>query len=890
MAKSVASSNHLSAAELETISEFRKAWEDYTGKYDAHWEPIQEDLAELQGLLQRAFNEAGVTGKPDEAYSRNVGRSGEERRNKLANAKIRQPRRTGESDGRFSPGGRNCWFSIELSPNYQAEGHRHAGFVRWVIEVPRPSERENWEERKDWVVGFLGDKFDVETNVWFGDGKKIIVDFDYFAPADLENPDDWFEDLVASVERYHDEVDDFLDKNGDDLDDLLEDVGFAANSDGGGKADGGLEIDSPAEEDLTISEITRRQVEHTGAVILQGPPGTGKTHATRELLEELIEERESDKAVNDCQWSKIAGVREAPHHDDDVVEKAREKPVVWDIVQLHPGYSYEDFIRGMGTKSTKNDPAEEGGVHFESKDRILVELAEMAHKLEDDQPVVLILDEINRCNLASVLGELILTLEKDKRSKPGQEASGWPVQLQYPAPDDEGDGGNSFNLPENLWLIGTMNTADRSLAMVDYAIRRRFRFIDVLPDAGAIDNFYGQFDDVEWAEDAAEVAGKVLEGINEHIDESRLKVGHSYFLVSPKDVEGPTDWCDKLAEKIVFEVVPLLREYHREGRLKVGGDGLELSHGNGTLMIPLGSRTMDKETQVLRSGVRNRVSDWLANFEETALKSSSKSKSVLDNDIENEELFDRTFYVVCPELKERRENDEGEHVRFSRRWKMWRRFNFVAGGGGDSTRQIKDLGKEGDLVFVYMSKSPAQGYVGLGRVRDNQAISWEEFRESIRNEDRVPPLEDIPDKLLDDNELKDESYVRVDWLAQIEDPGSNAISKDFLRNAELSSKEGDQLASWTTIYNDLFESPSQLHKKVGAMYWTAMPASHNISKFFEKAPFLLPLLVRAFEVQSEEGKTVEDSFDREQLPADMRELVNESEKDLIELAAQKGMK
>jgi hypothetical protein len=348
-----------------------------------------------------------------------------------------------------------------------------------------------------------------------------------------------------------------------------------------------------------------KHLRETRAVVLQGPPGTGKTYASRQVVRRrLLEAKEDERyekfferhdlggedrgeqirqAVDDCLWSRIADGKEQPHRQEEVLERAKNRPVVWSTVQLHPGYSYEDFVRGMGT-------SDGGGISFEAKDRIVAQLAEVAkvraeeHPEEKGPPVVLVLDEINRCNLASVLGELILVLEKDKRWSPDgageDDGEGWPVRLQYPSPKDGGepDGeSEAFQLPENLWFLGTMNTADRSIAMVDYAIRRRFRFIDILPRKTVIDDVYEEYVGEEESEEYAKVAKTVYEKMNSIIPESqsRLKVGHSYFLANPNDAGSKAEWRRLLAEKIVYEVLPLLREYRNEGRLNQD-DGLEL--------------------------------------------------------------------------------------------------------------------------------------------------------------------------------------------------------------------------------------------------------------------------------------------------------------------------
>ena len=171
--------------------------------------------------------------------------------------------------------------------------------------------------------------------------------------------------------------------------------------------------------DIGFLHDIERLLEEKGQVILQGPPGTGKTYVARELAE--------------C----LAGSR----------ERVR-------LVQFHPSYAYEDFVQGYRPSIVDGRPG------FVLKDGPLVEMAEAARKAPRDQKHFLVIDEINRGNLAKVLGELYYLLEyRDEK-----------MRLQYSDAD--------FSLPPNLYIIGTMNTADRSIALVDLALRRRFSFVE----------------------------------------------------------------------------------------------------------------------------------------------------------------------------------------------------------------------------------------------------------------------------------------------------------------------------------------------------------------------------------------------------------------------------
>jgi len=312
--------------------------------------------------------------------------------------------------------------------------------------------------------------------------------------------------------------------------------------------------DKPDREDECITHL-----DEAGCVILQGPPGSGKTYRAEQVIKRLA--GDDEVKVEELRWtklrSKVVGNSGNSKHTrlPPMVEKL---PVIWDIVQLHPGYAYEDLVRGLVTDP---DP-KVNGIKFKPQDRIVVELARLAEALPKTK-VVLVLDEINRCNLASVLGELILLLEKSKRGKRDERGT-MKVRLQYPAPSgDEED--NLLFLPDNFWILGTMNTADRSIAVVDYAIRRRFRFVDVLPDGAAINTYYEEHGDDGW--NPGKQVKKLFDATNAVVKEPRLCVGHSYFLVKPSDDKKLENWADRLARRYVYEVLPLLREYLAEGNM-----------------------------------------------------------------------------------------------------------------------------------------------------------------------------------------------------------------------------------------------------------------------------------------------------------------------------------
>ena len=203
-------------------------------------------------------------------------------------------------------------------------------------------------------------------------------------------------------------------------------------------------------------------------VIFQGPPGTGKTYVARELARHLAG---SDERVT--------------------------------LVQFHPSYSYEDFVQGF------RPALKVGQAGFELRDGPLLRAAEKARK-EQGKDHFLIIDEINRGNLAGVFGELYFLLEYRIES----------IQLQYSH--------EPFSLPDNLYIIGTMNTADRSIALVDLALRRRFYFVEFHPNEFGVEGLLRRWlqknaPDMEWVAD-------VVDKANEELDDRHAAIGPSYFM------------------------------------------------------------------------------------------------------------------------------------------------------------------------------------------------------------------------------------------------------------------------------------------------------------------------------------------------------------------------
>ena len=248
-------------------------------------------------------------------------------------------------------------------------------------------------------------------------------------------------------------------------------------------------------------------------IILYGPPGTGKTHIAQKILSELLTEN-------------------GELYDGKTLKRLQGE--YWDIVQFHPSYNYEDFVRGIKVETQENQVA------YKTVNRTFGEICERADNDENDRSYVLIIDEINRANVSAVLGELIYALEYRGKS----------IKTPYTLDGDDSDNNQEIIIPKNLYVIGTMNTADRTIGQIDYAVRRRFAFTHCPPDENIIDD--GK---------AKEFFSRVNEIFSKHLspgfDADDVRIGHSYFLATEKE----------LGNKIIYQVVPILREYVKDGVL-----------------------------------------------------------------------------------------------------------------------------------------------------------------------------------------------------------------------------------------------------------------------------------------------------------------------------------
>lgn len=263
------------------------------------------------------------------------------------------------------------------------------------------------------------------------------------------------------------------------------------------------DIDKPFISKAQFKQITSLLLRKKN-IVLQGSPGVGKTFIARKIAYSIMGET-----------------------NDSNIE----------VVQFHQSYSYEDFIQGFR-------PSDQG---FVIKDGLFINFCNKA-LANPNQKFFLIIDEINRGNLSKIMGELMMLIEADKRNR------SYSLKLTYSQSDTD-----LFHVPENIYLIGTMNTADRSLALVDYALRRRFAFITLLPEYG--EQFKLFLIEKGLSETLTNHIAQSVDKVNALIKNDNnlgegFLIGHSYFCNYSKELDEAIWW----KEVVDFELKPLLEE------------------------------------------------------------------------------------------------------------------------------------------------------------------------------------------------------------------------------------------------------------------------------------------------------------------------------------------
>lgn len=271
---------------------------------------------------------------------------------------------------------------------------------------------------------------------------------------------------------------------------------------------------------LGVKRVSRMNPIHPLNSIVYGAPGTGKTYSMVEYSLAIIDNLslEDFKSANPDRQNNIKRYHE-------FIQKGQ---IVF--TTFHQNYGYEEFIQGL------RPDVESQSMAFHVSDGVFKNIADTALN-DQDNNYVIIIDEINRANISKVFGELITLIESDKRWGEENETC---VTLQF---------GDVFTVPNNLYIIGTMNSADKSISLIDAALRRRFDFIEQKPDSNLIkDSMLKKF--------FINLNSKLVD----ELDSTDLLVGHAYFMN-----KSESDLCDILNRNII----PLLYEYFFDNRKKV---------------------------------------------------------------------------------------------------------------------------------------------------------------------------------------------------------------------------------------------------------------------------------------------------------------------------------
>lgn len=297
--------------------------------------------------------------------------------------------------------------------------------------------------------------------------------------------------------------------------DLFSEIDFAVKIDPGDvESDESSDSLAPCATPDVPGEVWRLLAERKN-VILYGPPGTGKTYAAFATAEQWKKENGADSVVN---------------------------------VTFHPAYAYEDFV--LGYKPVEDNP----GAFKMTPGALLAAVSKARAAKSEEKKVLMVIDEINRGDVARIFGELITYIEPDKRDKAASLAQSRGLN----------NAEEPFAIPGNLYFLGTMNTADKSISLLDVALRRRFAFVEYASDPGAFDKISS------WVSEVSGVSlQSVLSELNSRLQdagvESDRSIGHALLGIRKAHPDVDT----ALADRFRYDVFPLIQEYCYLDRAKV---------------------------------------------------------------------------------------------------------------------------------------------------------------------------------------------------------------------------------------------------------------------------------------------------------------------------------
>lgn len=320
--------------------------------------------------------------------------------------------------------------------------------------------------------------------------------------------------------------------------------------------------------DIAYLEKCAKLLSKKHNIILQGAPGTGKTYNTAAIALKTLDITDVDltdhKAVM-IRYDELLG-----------------KQIFF--TTFHQSLDYEDFVEGLKPHVQTDDKGNSIGVTYEPEDGIFKRACNKAvENAEDNKSVVLIIDEINRGNVSKIFGELITLLESDKRSQGNH-----PIKVILPYTKA------GFGVPSNLYIIGTMNTTDRSTGTLDYALRRRFAFVTLQSDRSVIEKHYDKLGNAN----LKDMAVALFDDIKKFIESPKhlcgdmsiddLMVGHSYFMAEDEE---------ELKDKVEYEIIPLINEYINDGILNVKNEEKKTAFDSWLSLAPIQETDEDEQEE-----------------------------------------------------------------------------------------------------------------------------------------------------------------------------------------------------------------------------------------------------------------------------------------------------
>ena len=320
--------------------------------------------------------------------------------------------------------------------------------------------------------------------------------------------------------------------------------------------------------DIAYLEKCAKLLSKKHNIILQGAPGTGKTYNTAAIALKTLDITDVDLT----------------HHKAVMIryDELLGKQIFF--TTFHQSLDYEDFVEGLKPHVQTNDKGNSIGVTYEPEDGIFKRACNKAvENAEDNKSVVLIIDEINRGNVSKIFGELITLLESDKRSQGNH-----PIKVILPYTKAE------FGVPSNLYIIGTMNTTDRSTGTLDYALRRRFAFVTLQSDRSVIEKHYDKLGNAN----LKDMAVALFDDIKKFIESPKhlcgdmsiddLMVGHSYFMAEDEE---------ELKDKVEYEIIPLINEYINDGILNVKNEEKKTAFDSWLSLAPIQETDEDEQEE-----------------------------------------------------------------------------------------------------------------------------------------------------------------------------------------------------------------------------------------------------------------------------------------------------